>query len=93
MGVTFTDGLQSDTALLTPLWLQHMANEAFLRSLKDVALFLPWSPGKQLETHHWVSSPLLKSMLAAATGLLLGSRPPSSETRYLWFHKWIRWGG
>ena len=81
-----------------------MANDAFIESLKDTALFLPRSPGKQLETQlrggvcgRWpvtgVSFPLLNSKLAAATGLLSGLRPLSSETRYLWFQKWIRWGG
>lgn len=60
--------------LLIPLRLKHVANDALIKSLKDTALSLPRTPGKQLEAEitgcvcgRWpttrVSFPLLNLML------------------------------
>lgn len=91
-------------AVLIPLWLERVADDGLISSLKDTALFLPRLPPRQAAGGSnrtlcvWpflgVSLTLPKPTLAAATatGLLLGSRS-LSEARYLWFQKRIRWGG
>lgn len=67
MGLTFADCLLRDTSTANTFVASHVANDAFKKSLKDLALFPPRSPGKHLETqlrgclwqvaHYWGQLP------------------------------------
>lgn len=88
-------------ALLIPLRLKHVASDALTKSLKDTALALPGPPDyswrlKSVAGDPYLGVSLTLLTLTPAARARSGSSPPLSgisEARYLWFQKWIRWGG